>query len=213
MSHQLVNHWQSKATVTQLCDLLDISRAGYYAAKSRSKPAQVCATGTHLQAAFNAYGKCYGSRRLVAALRAKSIHIGRYKARRIMRELNIKPVWKRKFVNTTDSKHNLPVADNLLNREFNPSAPNRAWTSDITYIRTRTGWLYLAVVMDLASRRIVGWSMSERMKADLVCDALKSAYWRRKPPAGLLMHTDRGSQYASEAHRRLLKDYQIIQSI
>jgi transposase InsO family protein len=213
MSHQLVNHWQSKATITQLCDLLDISRAGYYAAKSRSKAAQVCATSTHLQAAFNATGKCYGSRRLVAALRAKSIHIGRYKARRIMRELNIKPIWKRKFVNTTDSKHNLPVADNLLNREFNPSAPNRAWTSDITYIRTRTGWLYLAVVMDLYSRRIIGWSMAPTMPAELVCRALRMAIASRQPAPGLIMHSDRGSQYASGEYQALLQQHGLICSM
>ncbi len=90
---------------------------------------------------------------------------------------------------------------------------NQAWVADITYIATAEGWLYLACIMDLASRRIVGWSMSDRMKADLVCQALKSAYWKRKPAAGLLMHSDRGSQYASDEHRRLIKDYRMIQSM
>lgn len=167
----------------------------------------------HLQAAFNATGKCYGSRRLVAALRAKSIHIGRYKARRILRDLNIKPIWKRKFVNTTDSKHNLPVANNLLNREFNPSGPNRALTSDITYIRTRTGWLYLAVVMDLYSRRIIGWAMAPTMPAELVCRALRMAIASRQPDPGVIMHSDRGSQYASGEYQALLQQHGLICSM
>jgi len=114
---------------------------------------------------------------------------------------------------TTDSNHRKPVADNILDRRFDGWPINRAWVGDITYVATSEGWLYLAAVMDLASRRIVGWSMSERMKAGLVCDALKSAYWRRKPAAGLLMHTDRGSQYAGDSHRRLLEDYGMIQSM
>ena len=213
MSYQLVTHWQSKASISQLCTLLDISRAGYYAAQGRTKPTQVCATRIHLQAAFVATGKCYGSRRLVAALRAKDIHLGRHKARRIMRELNIKPVWKRKFVNTTDSKHNLPVADNLLNREFNPGAPNQVWTSDITYIRTRTGWLYLAVVMDLYSRRIIGWAMAPTMPAALVCNALRMAVNARQPEPGLLIHSDRGSQYASGEYQALLQQHGLICSM
>lgn len=213
MSHQLVSHWQSKAKITQLCDLLSISRAGYYAARSRKQATQICATNIHLQAAFNATGKCYGSRRLVAALRTKSIHIGRHKVRRLMRELNLKPIWKRKFVNTTDSKHNLPVADNLLNREFNPIALNRAWTSDITYIRTRTGWLYLAVVMDLYSRRIIGWAMAPTMPAELVCRALSMAIASRQPEPGVIMHSDRGSQYASGEYQALLQQHGLICSM
>ena len=114
---------------------------------------------------------------------------------------------------TTDSNHRKPVAENILDRRFDGWPITRAWVADITYVSTAQGWLYLAAVMDLASRRIVGWSMSERMKASLVCDALKSAYWRRKPAAGLLLHTDRGSQYASDSHRRLIKDYEMVQSM
>ena len=112
---------------------------------------------------------------------------------------------------TTDSNHRKPIADNVLDRRFNGWAPNRAWVGDITYIATDEGWLYLAVVMDLASRRIVGWSMSECMKADLVRNAVKSAYWRRKPLAGLLMHPDRGSQGA--AHQALLAKYNLVGSM
>jgi putative transposase len=114
---------------------------------------------------------------------------------------------------TTDSNHRKPVAENILGRRFDGWPINRAWVADITYVSTAEGWLYLAAVMDLASRRIVGWSMSERMKAGLACDALTSAYWRRKPAAGLLIHTDRGSQYASDSHRKLIKDYGMVQSM
>ena len=128
------------------------------------------------------------------ALREQGHALGRYTIRRLMREYGLKPTWKRKFVHTTDSKHTLPVAANILNRQFNPVAPDQAWTSDITYIRTRSGWLYLAVVMDLYSRRIVGWAMASHMQTALVSSALKMALQQRRPCKGLVLHSDRGSQ-------------------
>jgi transposase InsO family protein len=146
---------------------------------------------------------------MVDALAKRDIRIGRYRVRRLMREHALKPVWKRKFVHTTDSKHDLPVFENVLNREFNPSAPNQAWVADITYIRTRTGWLYLAAVLDLFSRKVVGWAMAPNMPAELVCSALQMAITQRQPPAGLIVHSDRGSQYASEAYRDLLVRHQL----
>jgi putative transposase len=112
-----------------------------------------------------------------------------------------------------DSNHRQPVVSNILARQFDGWAINRAWVCDITYLHTGEGWLYLAVVMDLASRRIVGWSMSPRLHADLVCQALKTAYWRRKSPPGLVLHSDRGSQYASAQHRQLLNDFRMLQSM
>ena len=120
-----------------------------------------------------------------------------------MRTHQLKTVWKRKFTATTDSKHNLPVFDNVLNRDFSPEKPNQAWTSDITYIRTASGWLYLAVVMDLFSRKIIGWATSS-MPADLVCHALSMAIAHRQPDKGLIVHSNRGSQYASHLYRDLL---------
>lgn len=120
---------------------------------------------------------------------------------------------KRRFKATTDSHHSLPIAPNLLNRELSPSAPNRCWVSDITYIPTREGWLYVAVVLDLFSRQIVGWAMDSNMKAALVNQALLMAIWKRKPPKGLISHSDRGSQYASNSHRKLLADFGILQSM
>ena len=166
-----------------------------------------------LKAAFAASGRSYGSRRLKAALRDHGYRLGRYKIRKLMRQHGLKPVWKRKFVHTTDSKHSLPIAENLLNRQFNPDARDRAWTSDITYIRTHSGWLYLAVVMDLFSRRIVGWAMASHMQTSLVSDALKMALQLRNPAPGLIMHSDRGSQYASHEYQKLLAQNGLVCSM
>ena len=127
-----------------------------------------------------------------------------------MRRAGLKPVWKRKFIHTTDSKHNLPIAANILARQFNPSAPNVAFVTDITYIRTATGWLYLAMVLDLYSREVVGWAMAPSMPAELVCEALQMAIDHRRPAAGLVVHSDRGSQYASHQYQALLTKHGFI---
>lgn len=191
--------------VVSLCRLLEVSRSGYYAARLRSKrPQTSCITTVHLQAAFDASGRCYGSRRLRMALHAKGVVIGRQRVRTLMRNNGLRPVWRRKFIHTTDSRHGLPTAANVLDRQFAPATANAAWVSDITYIRTRGGWLYLAAVMDLFSRKIVGWAMAPSMPAELVCSALQMAITHRQPPVGLIVHSDRGSQYASTAHRDLL---------
>ena len=139
----------------------------------------------HLRAAFVSSGQSYGSRRLVTALASSGLQVGRYKVRRMMQQAGLKPVWKRKFVHTTNSKHALPIASNVLARQFNPAAPNVAYALDNTYIRTGAGWLYLAVVLDLFSRRVVGWAMAPSMPATLVCDALRMAIHARRPAAGL----------------------------
>ena len=213
MIYTIIDQVQQKASIVQACRVLQVSRAGYYAARRRSKEPASCAASVHVKAAFVTNDRCYGSRRIVGELHAQDIVIGRYKVRRIMREAGLKPVWKRKFVNTTDSNHGLPVADNLLNRQFNPPQPNQAWVSDITYIRTKTGWLYLAAVMDLHSRKIIGWAMSPAMPAELVCRALRMALRARQPGAGLMLHSDRGAQYASHEYQALLKQHGVICSM
>ena len=212
MIYSVVDQVQQKA-ISQACRVLQISRAAYYAAKRRPKKPTICVASVQVKAAFEANQRCYGSRRIVDELHAQHMTIGRYKVRRLMREAGLKPVWKKKFVHTTDSNHDLPVADNLLNRQFNPPQPNQVWTSDITYLRTRTGWLYLAAVMDLHSRKIIGWAMSPTMPAALVCQALKMALGQRQPTAGLMLHSDRGSQYASHEYQALLKHHGIICSM
>lgn len=214
MIYQLVHQLQKEAIpAQQSCRVLDVSRSGYYAAQRRSAKPMVCKVSVHLKAEFQASGQSYGSRRLVSAMTNAGFHIGRFKVRRLMRQAALKPVWKRKFVHTTDSKHDLPIAANVLNRQFNPPTPDMAYVSDITYIRTGSGWLYLAVVLDLYARKVVGWAMAPNMPAKLVCDALNMAIQQRRPAPGLIVHSDRGSQYASELYQDLLAKHGFICSM
>lgn len=166
-----------------------------------------------LKELFEESRKTYGSRRLKRKLAEKDFHVSRRRIIRLMRNAGLFCKTKKRFKATTNSKHNKPIAPNLLNRQFTVSQPDRYYVGDITYIATQEGWLYLAVVIDLFSRQIVGWSMDERMKAKLVNDALLMAIWKRKPTDGLIWHTDRGSQYASDSHRKILSDHNMIQSM
>ena len=205
MSYQLAEQLHKKAvTVERLCRVLGVSRSGFYGFRQRVKLApKACWVSTQLKAEFVASGKVYGSRRLGAVLRAQGLRIGRHLVRRLMRENSLRALWQRKFVHTTDSGHALPVSANLLARRFNPGGPNQAWVSDITYIRTRSGWLYLAVVLDLYARKVVGWAMAPTMHAELVCAALQLAIAQRQSEQGLIVHSGRGSQYASALHQAL----------
>ena len=214
MSYRLVDELQTKAVpVAQTCRLLGVSRAGFYEAKRRASAPTICKASVHPRAAFVSSGQSYGSRRLVTALANSGLQVGRYKVRQLMQQAGLKPVWKRKFVHTTDSKHALPIAKNVLARQFNPAAPNLAYASDSTYIRTGAGWLYLAVVIDLFSRRVVGWAMAPSMQATLVCDALRMAIQARRLAAGLVVHSDRGSQYASDQYQALLAEHGFVCSM
>ena len=215
MSYALIENLQEKAvTVSQACRTLEVSRSGYYAAaKRRSTAPVVCAASVHLKAAFAASGRTYGSRRLRAALDMGGVTMGRHRVRSLMRANRLHPLWKRKFLHTTDSKHTMPVSPNVLARQFDKALPNQAWVSDITYLRTRSGWLYLAAVLDLHSRKIVGWAMAPEMPATLVCTALQMAIVQRNPAAGLVVHSDRGTQYASAQHQGLLKKYGLVGSM
>jgi transposase InsO family protein len=155
----------------------------------------------------------YGTRRLKNRLADQGITASHRRIGRLMVKAGLWCKTKKKFKVTTDSKHNKPIAPNLLKRQFAVSEADRYYVGDITYIHTQEGWLYLAVVIDLFSRKIVGWSMDNRMKAQLVNDALLMAIWKRKPTKGLIWHTDRGSQYASDSHRAILKEHHVIQSM
>ena len=157
--------------------------------------------------------RSYGRPRITQQLRQQGECVSAERVRQSLQRQGLRPVYRRAHVVTTDSGHRLPVASNILERRFDGWQPNQAWVGDISYVATGEGWLYLAVVMDLASRRIVGWSMSESIDAKLVCAALRSAYWQRKPRPGLLVHTDRGSQYASHDYRRLADDFGITMSM
>jgi putative transposase len=215
MSYRLVEQLHKKAIpIERLCRVLGVSRSGYYGFRQRAKLApKVCWVSTQLKAEFAASGRVYGSRRLGAVLRAQGLCVGRHRVRRLMRENKLRALWRRKFVHTTDSGHALPVSDNVLARRFNPSGPNQAWVSDITYIRTRSGWLYLAVVLDLYARKVVGWAMAPTMHAELVCAALQLAIAQRQPAPGLIVHSDRGSQYASALHQALLSRHGLVGSM
>ena len=152
----------------------------------------------------------YGSRRMARALRALGYAVGRHQARSLMREAGVWVRYRRRYRVTTDSNHRQPVFPNRLERDFEAKEPNRVWAGDITYVWTREGWLYLAVVIDLYSRKVVGWSMGRRLTSTLVCDALQMALWSRQPTKGqLIHHSDRGVQYASQAFRELLEAHGI----
>jgi putative transposase len=215
MSYELIETLQRKAvTVAQSCRVLEVSRSGFYSARSRAKAVpKLGVTSVKLKAAFAASGRTYGSRRLCTTLLGDGIAIGRYRVRSLMKRHDLQPVWRRKFVNTTDSKHDMPIATNILDRQFDVEKPNQAWVCDITYIRTRSGWLYLAAVMDLYARKIVGWAMAPEMPAELVCTALQMAIASRAPAPGLIVHSDRGSQYASAAHQALLVKHKLTGSM
>lgn len=155
----------------------------------------------------------YGSRRMSGQLREDGHDVGRYRARTLMHKAGVSVKRRKKFKRTTDSNHKLPVAPNHLNRQFEAERPDTVWCADITYLWTLQGWLYLAVVLDLYSRKIVGWAMNNRLKDPLVKEALSMAYWRRKPEKGLVHHSDRGSQYAGDDYQNLLKQYGMVSSM
>ena len=187
--------------------VLGISRSGFYAWKSRdvkqaTKDLRLLRT---IQDIHRSSRKTYGSPRIFSQLKALGFKTSKSKVERLMRENKIRAKMKRKFKATTNSKHDHPVAKNILNRNFAPQAVNQVWAGDITYIWTKEGWLYLAVILDLFSRQVVGWSMSERMTKGLAINALSMAITKRRPPKGLIHHTDRGSQYACSSYRKILK--------
>lgn len=200
-----------------MCRLLGVSRSAYYEheQRRRNRPDDFYHRQL-LDAVLDIAKSCdyvYGSRRMKQALNALGYPVGRWKTRELMREAGVQARYRKKYKVTTNSNHKQPVFENKLNRQFDVAGPDHAYVGDITYIWTQEGWLYLAVVIDLFSRKVVGWSMSSRMKAKLACDALRMAIWQRWPQAGLIVHSDRGSQYASKAYRRLLKAHGFIGSM
>jgi putative transposase len=193
--------------VTLLCDALGVSTSGFYAWLAREpSPAQQRRAALLVEIrAVHAEAKArYGSPRIQRELQKRGVECCVNTVASLMHDNDIRAKTARKFRNTTDSNHDRPVAANVLDRQFEATGPNEKWVMDITYIPTREGWLYLAVVEDLYSRMVVGWSMAEHMESRLVVDALSMAVQRRLPGEGLLAHSDRGSQYASEHYQRLL---------
>jgi len=209
---------KEKATygVDLLCDVLGVSRSGFYASQAHSvstRKQDDQKLAVHVAAAHAASRKRYGSPRVHRELKAQGHEIGRHRVARLMREQGLRARKKRRFQKTTDSNHGLPVAPNVLDRQFTVETPNTAWVSDITYLWTREGWLYLAVILDLFSRRVVGWAMSEQIDRRLALDALGMALRNRRPDRGLLCHSDRGSQYASDDFQSCLAAHGIVCSM
>jgi transposase InsO family protein len=194
-----------------LCDALSVSQSGFRAWQAGGTPERKRLTDGQalvlIRTIHQEVRQAYGARRIYAELRGRGYRIGLPRIERLMRENGIRARHKRRYKATTDSKHSLPVAANVLDRHFMPDAPNRVWTGDITYIATAEGWLYLAVVIDLFNREVIGWSIKPWMTTDLVLDALSMAWFRRRPEPGVLFHSDRGSQYASYAYQARLATY------
>lgn len=198
--------------------VLKVSRSGFYGwLKRQDEPSgrqrRQNEIDAAVKAAFDRRKGRSGSPRLVRDLAETGQVSNRKTVARSMRRQGLRARAARKFKATTNSNHNLPVAPNVLQQDFTATAPNEKYVGDITYLWTEEGWLYLAVVIDLYSRLVVGWAMSERMTAQLVCDALTMALWRRQMPTGVIVHTDRGSQYCSGDYQKLIKDHQLICSM
>lgn len=203
-------------SIEKMCRLLEVSRSGYYEWCKRDESPRKKKDRElkeKILAIYVQHKKRYGSPRVHDELRDIGIRCSKKRVERLMQELGIKARHKRQFRQTTNSKHNYPVAPNLLNRHFQVDAPNQVWVADITYIRTFEGWLYLAAVMDLYSRKIVGWAMSETMTTDLAIRALKAAILSRRPGKSLMHHSDRGVQYASHAYQNVLKENHMVCSM
>jgi transposase InsO family protein len=199
-----------------MCRVLKVNRSSYYAwlkSSPSKRHLENQLLSSKIKEAFIESRCTYGSRRLRKRLMNIGFVISRRRVKNLMKSMGLSCKTKKRFKVTTDSKHKMPIAENILNREFSSSHPNEKFVGDITYIWTQEGWLYLAVVIDLYSRRVVGWSLDKTMTAALVNEALLMAIKSRNPSKGLLWHTDRGSQYASSSHRKLLGDYGIIQSM
>ena len=216
MKYQFIKSHNGRFQVSCMCRMLEVSASAYYAWLKRPESPRrrenrrlvVLIKAIHKQSRGT-----YGSKRIHAELKDMEIDVGKNRIYRLMRENGIAARHKKKFKATTDSNHNHPVAPNLLARNFNADRPNQKWLADITFIPTAEGWLYLAAILDLYSKLIVGWSMKSRMTKKLVLDALKMAVDRRRPGPGLIHHSDRGSQYAGNAYQRELRSHQMICSM
>jgi len=207
LTFQFIADNADEQPVAWMCETLEVSASGYYAWATRADSPTRQWREELLEAIEEVHAEVkqrYGSPRMTAELNAREYSCSENTVAKVMKMHGVRAKAPKRFVRTTDSKHELAVAENLLDRDFAPAGPNESWCADITYVGTREGWLYLAVVEDLFSRMVVGWSMDDSMESRLVVDALSMALAGRRPGAGLLAHSDRGSQYASEHDQRVL---------
>lgn len=216
MKYRFVRDHRNEFHVENACRMLKVSSSGYYAWSSRGPRAREVEDArliNKIRGIYDASKGVYGVRRIHRQLLADGERCSRNRVARLMRNCGLKARRKRQYRVTTDSKHSFPVTENLLDRQFISSGPNQVWASDITYISTMEGWLYLAAVIDLHSRMVVGWSMGERIDRKLVLDALSMAVGRRNPAPGLMHHSDRGSQYASYDYQAALSQHKMLCSM
>jgi putative transposase len=216
VSYAFIRDHVAAFPVQIMCEVLGVSRSGYYDWASRPESARAVedrAVVAEIRTAYEASRGRYGSPRVHAALRAQGRRVGRKRIARLMRGMGLSARRKRRFRRTTDSAHPFPVAPNLLGRDFTAAAPDRVWLADLTYIWTAEGWLYLAVVLDLFSRRVVGWAMADHLGHELALAALDMAITRQRPTPGLTHHSDRGVQFAAHEYRKRLQQHGIICSM
>jgi putative transposase len=217
MKFRLIAAQRETFPVRVICDVMDVSPAGYYAWRGRPESPRKTANRallTEIRRLHMAHHRRYGVPRIHAALRAEGHTASRGRVERLMRHHGIRAIRPRRFlIGTTDSHHDLPIAPNRLDQKFTAERPNQVWLADITYVPTKEGWLYLAAVLDLFTRKIVGWAMRDHMRAELTTAALTMAIQRQKPSPGLIHHSDRGSQYAAAGYRKVLGAAGMIQSM
>jgi putative transposase len=215
--YQFIEKHRDEYPITLMCRILEVVRSGYY--EWRKQPLSMRKMADllllmHIKDIFAESRETYGSYRIYIELTEQGIRCGRKRIARLMQACDLEPKTVRPFkVVTTDSNHNLPIAPNRLNQQFSADRPDQIWLTDITYVRTAEGWLYLAVVLDLYSRRIVGWAMRDSLHRQLVIEAFQMALTTRQPPPGLLHHSDRGSQYASNDYQALLTKNRMVASM
>lgn len=216
MRFRLIDAAKEEFPVQRLCKVLGVSQSGYFAWKSRPasrRQRDDLVLLAHVRAAFALSHETYGSPRMTHELRDQGLDAGRRRVARLMRENGLRARQPRRFKRTTDSLHAFPVAPNLLDQDFSAGRPDEKWGADISYIWTREGWLYLAVVIDLYARRVVGWAVSDRLHKELALRALRRALAVRRPAAGLLHHSDRGSQFCSLAYQAELRRHGLLISM
>lgn len=208
---------RSEYSIKFLCKTFEVSRSRYYEwrqGEESNRQRENRSLSVEIKAIYNETHQTYGAIRIHKELKDKGKNCGKNRVARLMKKAEIKSIHKTKFkACTTDSKHNLAVADNVINQDFTATAPNQKWGADITYIKTGEGFLYLAIVLDFFSRKVVGWAASDNINADLCCRALKMALIRRRPPQDLIHHSDRGVQYASSDYRQILIKNNFSQSM
>ena len=208
MRYQFIDAHKKTWPLRLMCKVMDVSSSGYYEWRRRPESAQELSNRKLDEEIGKVYGEHkqrYGVPRVTEELKERGLQCSENRIARRMQKLGLKGIQAKKFKRTTDSNHDKPVAPDLIEQDFTALAPNQKWVSDLTYVWTDEGWLYLAVIMDLYSRAIIGWSMGKRMTQQLMCDALTMALFRRGFPKGVIIHSDRGSQYCSTAYQKLIK--------